>query len=154
MIIKVLEGEIRGIRAASMKQGKTPVFLGTPIKVNGIKVRWVHTNLLLGVPERMAKAVVCDADDFMFFAYYGADLTVDAKIVSMSPPIVAYPFTASAFVIDADVRIHDGFDFPDKGVDNLRLAFRNYRCAAFLQGLGYKGFKHTIRFKKRYLVIQ
>ncbi len=130
---------------------------GSSIRFNE-HVRWVPTGLAesaLGTGHgAVASERVQDANDAMFYAYAGADLKIEGKIIKATPMMTRPGRVYIQFDVEAKVTISDNYTFAPEGPLGSRLWINEYAAAHYLQEKlkpsPYKRFNNTVTFTKVY----
>lgn len=128
--------------------------MGSPIDFNA-RVRWTATGFEESIPGSVYTAgePLTDANDDLFYAFGGAELTLDGRVTkvgSVTTQVKSY----LKFDVNARVTIGDLYSFKPTGWHDVRLWVEAYAAARFLETLpegAYQPFRVTVMFRQTYL---
>jgi hypothetical protein len=145
---KMIKNVLKSLAQDKAGPARDALTVGTTLSYEG-HVRWVASWSAVGLGDRaLADERFVDSNDYMFYAYAGADLKLIGKVTGFKRK--AYRDQDSVDV-KADVTLSDVYDFAQTGPLKVRLLFEAYEAANFLQTkAGYKPFAHTLTFTKDY----
>ena len=154
----MLANIIQTVAGAKLNSGRikegTPfkIQVGTPTKP--AEVRWgsLQFPYIFMDLAFLGKDVFMMKNEYMFAAYYGARLRMNAKIltwkkISAGPAIT--PTRGYRITVQANVTLSDTYEFAEPGPLNVRLSVPEYAAAHFLQVVDrkYKPFDHSMTFE-------